>query len=396
MRFLTFCLLLLAAPAWAGQFCRAQVTPVAGPLNPCQGADRVSIAAVGDVLLHRPLQARGYVDPAGFFSIWAEAAPLLTLADIAYANLEGPTAAGITRAGNEVRDPGPVFDDRVYSSFPMFNYHPRVIGDLQRAGIDIVSTANNHALDRQAIGANRTIDSLRAAGMPYTGTIKAGAPRLFTTLTPSPLGQIAWIACSYSTNGLADPHRQMLMCHGNRTELLAIVAQAAAHPGIAAVIVTPHWGVEYSHSPSRIDRALARDLMAAGATAVIGTHPHVVQPWEALTSAGGAQGLAIYSTGNFVSSQVSLARRTGAIAWLQLCRPPPAANIAKALRSKLVVAETGWVPVRMVREAGGPRLKVGAAAGQDALRLLQRYLPKNGIKAEVACHAQDATLVSLQ
>lgn len=391
-----FALALSAAPLAAQQMCHAKVEPVGAPLNQCIGGQRVTIAAAGDVLLHRPLQRRGYSDPLGFYSIWQSAAPIFQAADIAYVNLEGPTAPGVTRGGYATTDPGPVFDDRVYSSYPMFNYHPRVIGDLMRAGIDVVSTANNHALDRGPLGADRSVDQLRAAKLPFTGTIKAGEPRAFFTYTGSKLGRIAWLACSYSTNGLPDPKRQMLMCYQDRAELLGLVRAAAARTDIAAVIVTPHWGNEYQHSPSARQRTLAAQLVDAGATAVIGTHPHVLQGWETRVGPAGNQGLTIYSTGNFVSGQVSLPRRTGGIAWLELCQPRPGGDLAKALKSKLVVGHAGWVPIYMVREAAGPRLLVGDAVPSAALAHAARHWPENGIKTQVMCRAQDATLLALQ
>lgn len=390
-------LALSAATSVAAEhICSASVKTLSEPLNPCVGEERVKIAAVGDILLHRPLQRRGYSDADGFYAIWQPIAPLFRAADIAYANLEGPVAPGVAKGGRAVTDPGPVFDDRVYSSFPLFNYHPRVLGDLQRAGIDIVSTANNHALDRGPLGADRTIDQLRAAGLPFTGTIKAGELRAFTTYTETKLGRLAWIACSYSTNGLADPNSQMLMCFEDRQELLDLVAQAANRFDIAGVIVTPHWGAEYSHGPNQRQKSLAADLVRAGASAVIGTHPHVIQPWQPLPGADGQLGLAIYSTGNFVSGQVSLARRVGTLAWIELCQPKPSDSLGASLGSKLVVAEHGWVPLRMTRPAEGPLVLAGDAAGAEALRLSQRYLPENGIQANIACHALDATLLPLQ
>ncbi|KMW57943.1 Capsule biosynthesis protein capA [Candidatus Rhodobacter oscarellae] len=392
---------LLPLGALAGPVCTAVVQHKAPPLNSCIGSARVKIAAVGDVLLHRPLQRRGYSDPDGFYAIWRAVAPIFRAADIAYANLEGPVAPGVTRGGNNTRDPGPVFDDRVYSSFPQFNYHPRVITDLMRAGVNLVSTANNHSMDRGVLGADRTIDSLRAARLRYFGTVKTGEARSFVAYTPSRLGRIAWIACSYSTNGLRDPNNQVLMCFEDREALLTLVARNAGRSDVAGVIVTPHWGFEYQHSPNARQRALARDLVGAGATAVIGTHPHVVQPWEYVRRSDGSQGLVIYSTGNFVSGQVSLSRRTGGLAWLELCRPRPPKNLASALRSKLVIANSGWVPVIMNRTALGPELQAVTAAepagsARDALRLVTRHWPPNGIRVRVACNASDATLVALQ
>jgi len=393
---------ILSGPAQGADApnCRAEISHTAPPISACVGSTRVRIAAVGDVLLHRPLQRRGYSATDGFKGIWRAAEPIFRAADIAYANLEGPVAPGITRGFNQTADPGPVFDNRVYTSYPMFNYHPRVIGDLKAMGVTLVSTANNHAMDRGSRGADLTIQALKQQGMPFMGTIPAGAPRNFVTFTKTKLGPIAWIACSFSTNGISDTKKQVLHCYKDRAELLGLISAAAARSDIAGVIVTPHWGYEYQHSPNGNQKALARDMVAAGATAVIGTHPHVVQPWEFPKRADGSQALVIYSTGNFVSGQVRLPRRTGALAWVELCRPPPSRDLARAMKSRLAVSQAGWIPVLMVRTAAGPELMLAGPESKglaaDAYKLLTRYLPKNRISAKIMCQVQKNKLIALQ
>ncbi|MCC5968344.1 MAG: CapA family protein [Pararhodobacter sp.] len=318
-------------PGAAQDSCRpAPETLVA--LNACAGAARVSMMVVGDVLLHQPLQWRGYA--RGFDTIWGAAEPYFRAADLVVANLEGPTAPGLLRNGRRVADPGPVFDDAVYSEYPMFNYHPSVIDALRASGVSLVTTANNHALDRGAEGVTATIAELERRGMAFTGTIRAGAPRDFAVRMRTPLGVIAFIGCTYGTNGLADPHGQVLLCHGDRAELLTLVRAEVARG--AGVVVLPHWGQEYSHRPTRRQRDLARDLVAAGAMAVIGTHPHVVQPIEVIEGAAG-RSLVAYSTGNFVAAQVELPRATGIGVWAEIC----------AAGGTMRLAGAGYLPLQM-------------------------------------------------
>lgn len=375
--------------------CTPQVKYTAAPVNRCFGSDVLRITAVGDVLLHSPLQRRGYSDPNGFRSIWREVEPYFKAADINYANLEGPVAPGRTKSFNNATDPGKVFDNRVYSSYPLFNYHPSIIGDLKAAGITLVSTANNHSLDRGSSGVDLTIANLQAQGMPYFGTIKSDAPRDFVTYTKTRMGKLAWIACSYSTNGVSDPKNQVLMCYGDREELLGIVATEASRQEVAAVIVTPHWGYEYQHAPNANQRQLARELVAAGATAVIGTHPHVVQPWEYIARLDGSQSLVIYSTGNFVSGQVGLAKRTGVLAWIELCRQMPAFDLASAVQSRLAVSRAGWVALSMTRTAAGPEVFVASPASKGVAKqsydLAAQYLPKDGLTADLTCTSPEST-----
>jgi hypothetical protein len=91
---------------------------------------------------------------------------------------------------------------------------------------------------------------------------------------------------------------------------------------VAAVIVTPHWGIQYSDTPIDTQRSFARQVLNAGATAVIGTHPHVLQPWEKYVTSDGRETFIIYSLGNFVSRHLTttLARRSTILLYLGLTR----------------------------------------------------------------------------
>lgn len=380
--------------------------PETTTVGSCDGPQRVTLAVAGDVLLHTTLQQRGYAE--GFGAIWGQAIPVLSTADIAVVNLEGAVAPGIDLALRQRPDPGPVFDGQVYTEYPRFNYHPRLIDDLRAAGVDLVTTANNHALDRGGRGAEATLAELAARGMAQTGLIARGAPRDFATRLPTPLGALSFIGCSFSTNGIPDPHRQVLMCFSDRAELLALVRSEAADPEVAGVVVLPHWGTEYTRTPDLVNRRLAADLAEAGAMAVIGTHPHVVQPWEVLAPAGAPPVPVIYSTGNFVSGQGGLAVQTGIIAWLELCRPGvgEAGSVASAgaagpglagtgaVRSgtggaTLAVGRAGWIPLYMTRTVDGPILLLpppGAERSLEAARaLVAEVVPGRDLSARVVC-----------
>jgi poly-gamma-glutamate synthesis protein (capsule biosynthesis protein) len=352
-------LLTLAAPA-AAQVCR----PALPPLNPCTGSQTVRIAAVGDVMMHRAVQRRGYA--YGFPGLWAAAAPWFRGADIAVANLETPTAPGFRPGGRAGPDPGPVFDDRVYSGYPLFNAHPGLIDALRAAGVTVVTTANNPALDRGPTGLAATLDELDRRGMHHTGAIRPGAPRDFVLRLRTRIGTLALIGCSYDTNGIPGPHRQVLLCYRDRAELLGLVAHEAGRG--AGVIVFPHWGAEYQHQPQAIQRDLGRALVAAGALAAIGAHPHVIQPWEAVPGPMG-QGLIAYSTGNFVSSQRSLPRATGMIALADICRGP----------TGLTVGAAGWVATLTAVDAQGLVVAIPDAdadgTARQARALVERLVP---------------------
>ena len=151
---------------------------------------------------------------------------------------------------------------------------------------------------------------------------------------------IAWIACTYSTNGMPDRHNQALNCYRDRDTIFEEIRWNAQDPDVDAVIVTPHWGIEKSPAPKRSDRDYARDAIDAGASAVIGTHPHVLQGWEKITARDGRDGLVIYSTGNFISNQVSDDQRTGIVALVELTKPE---------RGRAEVSAAGFIPTWVQR-----------------------------------------------
>ena len=130
------------------------------------------------------------------------------------ANLEGPVAPGLARSGARVADPGPVVDGEVYIGYPLFNYHPVVLRDLKAAGVDLVTTANNHAMDRGAVGRrSHARAKWRKAGLAAVGTVPGAGPRNFVHRRATPAGTLSFIACSFSTNGIPDPKRQVLRCY---------------------------------------------------------------------------------------------------------------------------------------------------------------------------------------
>jgi poly-gamma-glutamate synthesis protein (capsule biosynthesis protein) len=322
----------------------------------CEGGDELTIAAVGDVLIHGRLQKQAFARADGFASLWSSASDLLRAADISYANLEGPTAPGVNASGADVPDPGKVFDKVVYSSYPAFNYHPSLLDDLMSSGVDVVSTANNHSLDRRSLGADRTVDELRARGLAYTGTRKRNEPDAsWFTLTEARGFRIAWLACTYGTNGISDPHHQVAHCYDDRNELLAQTSELAQRPDIDALIVTPHWGLEYQATPRDKEMDLAHDFLDAGAIAVLGSHPHVLQPWERYRTADGRDTFVIYSLGNFVSGQKHIPRKSTLMLQLGLRRDADGEVQIRGARyvPLYMHEEPGYLTLRVLDKDGG-------------------------------------------
>ena len=354
----------------------------------CAPGDRLIIAAVGDVLLHKNLQWAATVKKNAYRHLWAPVEPHLRRAHLTYANLEGVVAPGVHKDGHATKDPGFRYDAQVYTSWPRFNYPSRLLDDLKAAGVDVVSTANNHALDRYQLGVDLTLEELERRAIASTGTRHSDhrtlkAPRdkslayPWHTVTRHGQWRVAWLACAHNTNGIPDRADQVLSCRHDRPEIFRIVRALAADRAIDAVIVTPHWGAEYIHRPLSGDRAFGRALIDAGAHAVLGSHPHVLQPWEVHTTSTGRQGLIVYSLGNFVSGMGSLRRKTpGTVAkratiilYMGLTRDARGEVFVNGARymPAIMRAPTGWRQLFLTEHV---KHKDGRAAEALTLKLL--------------------------
>ncbi len=284
-----------------------------------------TVAVTGDVLLHRLIQSDAAARDDHFIPALAPMAPFLSRPDVSIVNLEGPAARNVLPGGRDAgADPPRRFDDRIYAGYPAFNFHPTIVEALDQVGVDVAQTANNHALDRGPLGVDRTLEALAARGIQATGTVPRGQSGPWHTVVDLSMGggraRVALLACTYSVNGLPDPARQALRCYGDAPAIPSLIASLRADPGIDAVVLLPHWGQEYTPVPDSRQRGLARAAIEAGAAAVIGSHPHVLQPIEQITASDGRVGFVAYSLGNFISSQWALPRRTGAVLYFDMRR----------------------------------------------------------------------------
>ncbi len=292
----------------------AQAIPFEAACEPAQKT--LVIGAVGDFLMHGPLQVQGY--NTRFESIWSGVQSRMDEVDVMYANLETPVAAGVTR-GRQVTNGGvrPVFDKNIYSGYPVFNTHEKLLAGIKASGFDILSTANNHSMDRGPVGIDKTVDAIESYGIPYSGTRKRGSNKSFITYMHSGGFDLAFIACTFSLNGFNDPNDQVLECYSEKSKLIAEIKEAGRRAD--AVIVTPHWGIEYTNAPAARDVALGKELLEAGATAVVATHPHVIQPIRKHVTNDGREGVIVFSTGNFISNQQGQ-KKIGLMAFIGLSK----------------------------------------------------------------------------
>lgn len=193
---------------------------------------------------------------------------------------------------------------------------PRTVEGLLFAGFDVITVATNHAKDCGQLGfgcENRSfLDTLRhlteAGLLPVGGgeaLASARAPVIverqgirFAFLGVTEVGEDTWAGeAQPGTNPLSEATIDMV---------LADVAAARANADV--VIVLQQWGVEYAEAPEAHQRTWAQRMIEAGATLVVGNHPHMVQPVEQFPG-----GLAAYALGNFVFDQQPWRTRQGVV-----------------------------------------------------------------------------------
>lgn len=306
--------------------------------------ESIQISAIGDVLIHEALYRYAVQQPEGFYSLFKAVRPQIESADFSIANLEGPTAPGVLPNGKATTDPGFVYDSHVYTGTDfVFNFHPSILDDLRKLGIDFVSTANNRALDRRQLGIDRSLEQLKIRNMPHSGTRNSAddSAKVAWELSVVKIKnfQVGFLACTEHTNGILDKSNQVLYCFRDRKMIESLVRQDKSQK-LDALILLPHWGEEYKLTPNRKQVQWAEAMADAGATAIIGSHPHVLQPLDWIKTSDGRSTFVAYSLGNFVAWQAGLEKKTSGILHLTLT-----SDSSKDSKSKLVVTKVGWIPI---------------------------------------------------
>lgn len=262
--------------------------------------ERFTILAVGDLMVHTPqLTSARVADGYDFEPCFAPVAPRITAADLAIGNLE-TTLAGA---------------DRGYTGYPMFNSPDSFASALVKSGFDVLTTANNHTLDRGPAGLARTLDVLDELGAQHTGTARTAEEAERTLVAEVNGVKVAILAYTYGMNGFTAPSDKKWMVDVIDTGRMIADVKRARELEPDLVIVSIHNGVEYQRQPSEAQKAVETAMIEAGADVVLGSHPHVIQPMrtvEATREDGSARtGFIIHSLGNFVSNQRERYRNTG-------------------------------------------------------------------------------------
>lgn len=287
---------------------------------------KAEIVFAGDAMQHKAQLDAAY-DPSDrtydYHDCFIDIEPYITSADYAVVNLETPV--GI----------------RPYSGYPCFSAPESYVDALAFAGFDMMLTANNHTLDKRDKGLLKTLDVLDARQLAHLGTYRDKAERdsVSPLIVPIKGFKVAFLNYTYGTNGI-EIQGAPVVNYINREKLRKEISQAR-EKGAEIVIVCVHWGNEYELLPTKGQTSLAEFLSSQGVDAIIGSHPHVIQPMEMRTNADGKPMLLVYSLGNFISNMKTRDTRGGALVKMTLSRDSLGKAQVEAANYRLVFTIPG-------------------------------------------------------
>ena len=251
--------------------------------------DTVRLIFAGDIMGHRPQITGAWHDGGdscyNFRPPFQWVKDYFSAADIAFANLE------VTLAGPP------------YTGYPRFSSPQSLACALKDAGFDVLFVANNHILDREKKGMERTLDVLDSIGMMHTGAFRDSTEwkKKNPLIIEKNNFRLALLNYTYSTNGI-DVELPNVVNFIDTAQMAADIAKTQElKPDF--IIVFLHWGDEYRTKENQTQRNLATFLARKGANLIVGAHPHVVQPFAKIPVADGDSVPVAYSLGNFISNQ---------------------------------------------------------------------------------------------
>lgn len=264
---------------------------------------KATILSSGDYLIHKMIldsvrTGSGY----DFDSIFTNVKDEITAADYAICNFEFT----ITETGN-------------FSFYPHFKLPPETADALKNAGFDFLVTANNHSGDDREDGIYRTVKILRQKGFKTTGTFETPDEKKYSVVDVNGI-KVGIVNYTFGTiddqglkalNGNYALDANASQCinvfqNEKLPQLYSELEQITADmkkDGAEAYIAYMHWGNEFQLQQTTTQQEIAQKLCDLGYNAIIGGHPHVIQPAAVLTGSNGNKTFCIYSTGNMVSNQ---------------------------------------------------------------------------------------------
>lgn len=306
------------------------ITPIPTPKEDTH----INLSIIGDIMCHNTQYYDAYdisSNSYDFSYVFTDIEKYINSADLAIGNLE------TTFAGKEVG----------YSSYPTFNTPEELAQNLKNLGIDVLSTANNHCLDKRYSGLISTLDYLDEVGISHTGTYR-NKEEQDTILVKDVKGiKIAFLAFTYGTNGIPIPSDKPYSVNLIDKDLILEQITLTKKQNVDLICVNMHWGIEYATQPNSEQEELADFLFENGVDIILGSHPHVLEPMEkrtiTLDDGTSKDVFLIYSLGNFISGQTKTNTRNSIILNLSLTK--------NGETGKITIDEYSYVPIYLYKNS---------------------------------------------
>jgi len=369
------------------------------PVKEAAAAHQQKTLAPGEPHCHIPVAGEFRISPNlvscnhdGWDSLFEPIADLFKSSDYGFVNLETPVAP----------------KNSIGSKPFQFDAPTALLAALKSSGINLVSFANNHVYDQRHPGFAETLSNLREAGLLFVGSgdteAAAWEPVILEKngLKVGMLGITRWLNGNRNPEKADQPHVAFvpydddpLNTPGATTDF-ALEKIKAARTKCDLLLISIHWGVEYAAEPRKEDIAFAHAMLDAGASMIIGSHPHVLQPIETYITADERHTIILYSLGNFVSNQ---ARN-----YIQGLTPEKTGEMRDSLIARFAAVKKDYGPggikveladfsiLPVWTENNQPRVK-GAPAEPPVIQpvLIDRELPKAQAAADELQKLTDAT-----
>ena len=235
--------------------------------------------------------------------------------------------------------------------------------------MDVAVLANNHCCDNGAEGIRTSVEELDRCGIRHTGAFADSADYkknnpLYLTYCGI---RLAIVNYTYGTNGMPVPEGTVV----NLIDTVRMAADLAAAraSGVDFIVACVHWGDEYQRRENAAQRSLAAFLRRHGTDVVVGSHPHVIQPWVADLSH-----VVLYSLGNLVSGQRRRYTDGGLAATVEAVRHPEGRMTYRLETTPVWVSVPGY---RILTPEAADTMTLPAAYG--IFRADLDALPGNGL-----------------
>lgn len=265
-----------------------------------EDTNKLSMVMVGDCLIHRFVytDAKNSDGSYSFSKMFTEVEPLIKNHDLAFYNQEsniGGKSLGL-------------------SAYPRFNSPEEIGDDMVDLGFNLVSLANNHTMDKGEQGVINSVNYWKTKpGVYYTGQALSEEDRESNIKIEEKNGiKYAFFAYTTVTNGLLPPSgKEYLTNIYSKEKAKADIDKVKDK--VDLIIVSMHWGEEYTTNPNGNQKQIAKELSDMGVNLIIGNHAHSIQPVEMVGDT-----LVFYALGNFVAAQDTPDRQTGVVVSLDI------------------------------------------------------------------------------